>query len=112
MLEKSYGLGIPREALLRKYLQTMLHGSELRRFLVPHLNNYEDVRALAAAVEQLTQDEPAWAIDAKPNASASKCRICGKSGHFAAACPTKRRAATTTRTPAVPAAAEAELEAD
>ena len=111
MLEKSYGLNIPREALLRKYLQTMLHGQELRRFLVPHLNQYDDVRALAAAVEQLTQDEPTWATDAKPSSSTSKCRICGKSGHFAAACPTKKRAAPT-RTPTVPAAAEAELEAE
>lgn len=54
LLEKSYGLGIPREALLRKFLLTMLHGAELRRYLIPQLNTFEDVRGLAAAVEQLT----------------------------------------------------------
>ena len=54
MMERAYGLNIPREAMLRKYLQTMLHGHELRRYLVPQLANFEDVRGLAAAVEQLT----------------------------------------------------------
>ena len=51
LMERAYGLNIPREAQLRKYMQTMLHGNELRRYLVPQLNNFEDVRALAAAVE-------------------------------------------------------------
>ena len=35
MMERAYGLQIPREAMLRKYLHTMLHGSELRKFLIP-----------------------------------------------------------------------------
>ena len=53
-MERAYGLNISREAMLRKYLQTMLHGHELQRYLVPQLANFEDVRGLAAAVEQLT----------------------------------------------------------
>ena len=53
-MERAYGLNIPREAQLRKYMQTMLHANELRRYLIPQLNTFEDVRALAAAVEQLT----------------------------------------------------------
>lgn len=51
MMERAYGLNIPREAMLRKYMQTMLHGQELRRYLVPQLAQFEDVRSLAAAVE-------------------------------------------------------------
>ena len=51
LMEKAYGLNIPREAMLRKYMQTMLHSTELRRYLVPQLNTFEDVRALASAVE-------------------------------------------------------------
>ena len=35
-------------------MQTMLHGPELRRYILPQLDRYDDVRALAAAVEQLT----------------------------------------------------------
>ena len=107
-MEKAYGLNIPREAMLRKYMQTMLHGSELRRYLVPQLGTFEDVRELAAAVEQLTQDEPAWQVE-KKESGVSKCRICGRPGHFASACPKNKRSTTTTR-PTVTAAAEAEVE--
>jgi hypothetical protein len=96
LMEHAYGLGIPKEALLRKFLNTMRRGAELRRFLVAHLDSYADVRALAAAVEQLTQEDDVWKADVRPshritgsNSSATKCRICGRSGHYAAACPRK-----------------------
>ena len=48
-MERAYGLNIPREAMLRKYLHTMMHGNELRKFLIPQLQHFEDVRSLAAA---------------------------------------------------------------
>jgi hypothetical protein len=50
-MEKAYGLNIPKEALLRKFLQTMLHGNELRRYLIGNISMYNDTRELAAAVE-------------------------------------------------------------
>ena len=107
MMEKAYGLSIPRESMLRKYMQTMLHGSELRRYIIPQLSAFADVRELAAAVEQLTQDEPAWQVE-KKESTAVKCRICGKPGHFASSCPKNKRTATSP--PTVTAAAEAEVE--
>ena len=35
LTEKAYGLNIPREAMLRKFLSTMTHAADLRKFLVP-----------------------------------------------------------------------------
>ena len=35
LMERAYGLNIPREAQLRKYMQTMLHANELRLYLIP-----------------------------------------------------------------------------
>ena len=40
LTEKAYGLSIPREAMLRKFLGSMTHAAELRKFIVPQLDNY------------------------------------------------------------------------
>ena len=111
MTEKAYGLGIPKEAMLRKFLQTMTHGNEVRKFLIPNLERYEDVRALATAVEALTSEEQQWTIEAKTTSTTARCRVCGRTGHLAAACPTKSRRPPPRSAPAAAAAtAAAELE--
>lgn len=67
----------------------MLHGQELRRFLIPNIKSYDDVRQLGQAAELLTQDDDKYK-DTK--AVTGKCRLCGKVGHFAASCPAKGKA--------------------
>jgi hypothetical protein len=53
LMQKTYGLGLPRETLLRFFMKTMLNGNVLRPYLTPSLHLYPDVRALATAVEEV-----------------------------------------------------------
>ena len=65
----------------------MRNSGALRKFILPTLSSYRDVRELAAAVAQLVEDEEG--ISSVPQRE-TRCRVCNKVGHLARNCPRNR----------------------